>query len=123
MWRGRLGDFVERVGDGQNELADAFTGGGGNSVEREIVRGAEIAEFFEMCAIGGGVELCGYDDHGFFAEQFAESQEFTVDDFVRVDWISVGEIAGVDQVDEDAGALDVTEETYAEAGAFVSPLD
>jgi hypothetical protein len=111
--------LVEGVGDGKDQVADAFAGGGGNRVEREIALFAEVAELFEACAVGGGVEFGGYDDHWLFAEAFAESKQLAIDDFKRADGIGVDEIAGIDQMNKDARAFHMAQKPDAEAGAFM----
>src|SRR6059058_4972947 len=99
MRGGGLGDFVERVGNREDHVADAFASSSRNCVKWKIALGAEIAEFFQARAVCRGVEFGGHDDHGFFAEAFAKGEQFAVDDFKRVDWTGVGEIAGVNQMD------------------------
>ncbi len=40
-----------------------------------------------------------------------------------MNWVGIGGVAGVDQVDEETRALDVLEESDAEAGAFMRTFD
>src|SRR6202022_4963573 len=49
--------------------------------------------------------------------------QFTGDYIERMNGIVDGHIAGVDEMNEQAGAFDVFEETNAEAGAFVRAFD
>ena len=117
--RGGFGNFVEGVCDGKNEVANAFAGGGGNCMEGEIALLAEVAELFQACAVCGGVEFGRHDHHWLFTEACAESEQLAADNFKRSDRIGVGEIAGVDQVNEDASALDVAQKADAETSTFV----
>src|SRR6266478_3321767 len=119
MRRDGLGNFVELVSNGKDQIANAFASGRGNGVERQIVLGAEGAQFCEMCGISCGVQLSGNDNHGLFAKRRAKSEQFAIDDFVRVYGIGIREIAGVNQVNEQPLALDVAQETNAKARAFV----
>src|SRR6266404_9362281 len=123
MWRSGFGNFVEGVGDGKDQVADTSAGGCGDGVEGQIAFGAKAAQFIEMRTVGGGIELCSDDDHGLFAERGAEGEQLAANDFVRVDGIGVGEIAGIDQVNEEPRALDVPQEANTKTGAFVRTFD
>ena len=92
-------------------------------MEREIVFFAEGAEFVDPSWVSGGVKFGGDDDHGFFGERFAEGAELAGDDFEGFDWIGVGGVACVDEMNEEARALDVLQETNAEASALVGSFD
>jgi len=119
----RFGNFFESVGEGQDKIADAFAGGRGNGVKGELALGAKIAQLHQACAVGSGVELGGHNNHRFFAKRFVKRAKFAIDDFEGVHGVGVGEIAGVDQVNEKPRAFDMTQETDAEAGAFVRAFD
>ena len=94
------------------------------------------AEFLEFVGVGR-VDLGGAHDHELVGEGVVddglavvfhgtggagggEAVELVVDDFEVVDWVGAAAgVADVDEVKEDAGALDVAEELGAEAGAEV----
>jgi hypothetical protein len=80
---------------------------------------AEIAESVHACESVRGVEFCGHNDHRFFSEQIAESNQFAVDDFESLNRIVYGSVTGVDQVNQQACAFDVAKKAVAEAGALM----
>ena len=86
-------------------------------MEFEFALLAEIAKSFEARAVGGGVELGGDDDHGFFGEGRAEGYELAIDDLEGMDGIIGVRIARVNEMNEEARAFDVAKEADAEAGA------
>ena len=45
----------------------------------------EVAQLFEVSAIGGGVEFRRDDDHRLFRQRGAERRQFVLDDFEIVD--------------------------------------
>src|SRR5262245_66624930 len=92
-------------------------------MERQFALRAELAEFLESRAVGSGVELGSHDDHRFFAELFAECQKFVVDGCKRVEGIGVSEIAGVNQVNEQARAFHMAQKANAETRPFVRAFD
>ena len=92
-------------------------------MEREIVFFAEGAEFVDAGWVGGGVKFGSDDDHGFFGEGFAEGAEFAGDNFEGVNWIGVGGVARINEMDEEARALDVLQEANAEPSALVCAFD
>src|SRR5579864_8689394 len=77
---------------------------------------AKFAKRLETRAVGSGVQLGGHYNQRFFAEGIAERAEFPGDNFEGMNGIVV---AGVDQMNEQASALDVAQEADAQAGAFV----
>src|SRR6266851_10060550 len=81
MRRSGLGNFIEGVGGGQDQVADTFASGSGNRMEWQSAFSAKGAEFIEMRMVGSSVELGGYDDHRLFAKRGAEGDQFAVDDF------------------------------------------
>jgi len=113
----RARNLVQGIGDGTDQIFHTVTGNSGNGVEFKIALLAKIAKSFEPRAIGRGVQLGGDGDHRFFGEGRAKGFEFAVDDFERVDWIIGVGVARVNQMDEQARAFDVAEETDAEACA------
>jgi hypothetical protein len=110
-------NFVESIGDGADQIFHAVTGNGGNRVEFEVALLAESLKLFKACAVSGGVQLSGNDDHRFFDEGWTKGFQFSVDHLKRVDRIIGVGVARIDQMDEEAGAFDVAQETDAEAGA------
>ena len=70
-------------------------------------------------AIGSRVELRSNDDHRLGHEFFAERCKLPADDFKIVHGVAVGGVAGVDQMREQTGPLDVAKETDAESHAGV----
>jgi glyoxylase-like metal-dependent hydrolase (beta-lactamase superfamily II) len=111
------------VADGVLELLDAEAGDGGDGVEGKLAALRHCGEFLELGGIGD-VDLGGDDDGGLGGEAVVEGLELLHDDAEIFD--GVGTAAGVgdvDEVDEDAGALDVAEELGAEAGAEVGAFD
>src|ERR1700676_2576954 len=84
---------------------------------------AKIAQRLQACAVGSSVELGGHHDQRLFRKSFAESRQFARNHFIREEWIVVVRIAGVDQVDKQPRAFDVTKKAHAQAGAFVRALD
>lgn len=120
--RGFPGFFDEGPGVAL-EVFEALAGDGRDDVEGEILLLAEGLEFFEAGGVLGGIELGGDDDLGFFEELFAEAGEFVLDDVIGVDGAIFVELGEVDEVEQDAGALDVAEEGDAEAVAFAGTFD
>ena len=84
---------------------------------------AEFAQRFEACAIRRGVQFGRHNDHRLFGEGFAEGGKLAVDDFKGMDRVIVIRIAGINQMNKEPRALDMTEEANAEAGAFVRAFD
>src|SRR5256712_9093874 len=113
----RARDLVQSIGDGANQIFHAVTHDSGNGVEWKIAALAEIAKSFETRAIRRGVQFGGDDDHRFFDEGSTEGFELAIDDFERMDRIIGIGLAGVDEMDEEAGAFDVTEKADAEGRA------
>ena len=116
-------------GDGVLELVDAFAGDGGDGVEGQLAALGEGREFFEFVGVGD-VGLGGDEDGGLRGEGGVEGFELGGDDLEVFDGVGtggafdgVGGVGDVDEVDEDAGALDVAEELDAEAGAEVGAFD
>ncbi len=73
--------------------------------------------------IRGGIKLGGHNDHLFLSERFAEGTQFTGNDFEGMHWIGVARVAGVDEMNEQPRALDVTKESNSEAGSQVRAFD
>ena len=127
-WEGVVGAVRgDGFGDGVFELVDAFSGDGGDVVEGKLAARGEGGELLELVGIGD-VGLGGDEDGGLGGERGVEGFEFGGDDLEVFDGVGAGVafdgVAGVgdvDEVDEDAGALDVAEELGAEAGAEVAP--
>ena len=67
-----------------------------------------------------GVELVKGNDLGTFGETGAVGFEFGLDGFVGSDRVFAGEI---DEVQQDAGAFDVTQEVVAQSDAHVCAFD
>ena len=84
---------------------------------------AEFVQFIEMHPIGGGVELSGYDDHRLFRQFRAERGQFVHDDFKIADGVAVVGIAGIHQMCDQARALQVFQETRAQACSFMGAFD
>ena len=126
--------------EGPFQLIDAKAGHGADLVELEFFAFDVGAELFELVGVGA-VEFGGANDHQLMGEGMVdyglgvvfhgtggagggEAVELVVDDLEVFD--GVGAAAGVgyiDEVEEDAGALDVAEELGAETGAKVGALD
>src|ERR1700686_5900070 len=117
--RGRARNLVQGIGDRPNQIFHTVTRNSGNGVKFKVAQLAEIAKSFETRTIRGGVQLGGNDDHRFLDEGRAKGFELAVDNFERVDWVIVVGITRVDQMDEEAGAFDMAEETDGEACAEV----
>src|SRR6266436_367348 len=115
--RGRARNLVQGIGNGPDQIFHTVTRNSGNGVKFKVAPLAEIAKSSETRAIGGGVQLRGSDDHRFLDEGRAKGFELAVDNFERVDWVIVVGITRVDQMDQQARAFDMAEETDAEACA------
>ncbi len=134
---------LDGFGDGVFELVDAFSGDGGDFEEGEFAAFGVGAEFFEFVGVAD-VGFGGDDNGGFGGEGGVEGAEFFGDGFEVGDGVSApirrqiggpgvravgavvereAEVGDVDEVDDDAGALDVAEELDAEAGAEVGAFD
>src|ERR1700730_12896868 len=120
---GYAGDFVQSVRNGTNQLFHIVPRGRRNGMEYKAALLAQIPERLEPRAVGGGVELASDNDHGFFRQGFAEGLELAVDDFERVHRVIYIGITGIDQMDEEPRAFDVTEEADSESGAFMRPFN
>src|SRR5215469_13421196 len=70
-----------------------------------------------------GIELGGDDNHRFFGKSGTEGCEFVLDNFEIFDGVAIVEIAGVDQMRNEARSFDVLQKPGAQARAFVSALD
>ena len=116
-------DSIQGIGHGTDEILYAVTRNGGDGVKLEAALLAELAQGFEARAVGGGIEFGRDHDHGFFGQRFAEGGKFAVDDFKRMDRVIFVRIAGINQMNKEPRALDMTEEADAEAGAFVRAFD
>ena len=68
---------------------------------------AKVLKRFEPRAVGCGIQLSGNDDHRFFDEGRAKGFQLSIDDLKRVNRIIHVGIARVDQMDDEASALDV----------------
>ena len=119
------------IGQSELELLNALAGDGGDVVERELFALGEGGELLELVGIGD-VDLGGYEQGGLGGEGGIEGFELGGDDVVVVDGIggfALGAFGGdggvrdVDEVDEDASALDVFEELDAEAGTEMGSFD
>ncbi len=111
----------DHLGDGVFEGFDAFAGDGGDVVEGELAALGHGGEFFELVGIGY-VDLGGDEDGRLGGEGGVEAFELFGDDFEVVRRGRGGRclraalaVGDVDEVDDDAGALDVFEELDAEA--------
>jgi hypothetical protein len=121
---GRFGaEIADAFADGVFELVDAEAGDGGDGVERELAALGHRFQFFELGGIGG-INFGGDDDHGLLVEAVAEAFEFFHDDAEIFDGVgtAVG-VGDVDEMDEDASALDVAEKLDAESCAEVRAFD
>ncbi len=114
---------VERVSHRPHQLWNAFAGSGRNGVELKASRNAEVAQFFQARAVGGRVEFRSHDDHRLGGKFFAEGGKLSTDNFEIVHGIAVGGVAGVNQMREQARALDVAKETDAKSYARVRPFN
>lgn len=110
-------NFVQRVGDGADQILHTVTGNGGNRVEFKISPLAKIPQRFKPRPIDGGIQLGGDDNRRLLGEGGVEGFQLSIDDFKRVDRIIGVGVAGVDEMHEEARAFDVAKETNAEAGA------
>lgn len=104
-----------------DEEFEALVAGAGD--RGDFFVGEVAAEFVEGVGVDGEVEFIGGDDFGFLGEFGAEGFEFAADFVVVLG--GVGGILGVEveEVDDDLGAFDVTEEGVAESCAVVSAFD
>ena len=120
---GGFGDAIKRIGHGANEFDDSFASSGRNGVKFQPALGAEGAQFFEMRAVGGGVELRGHDDHRLFGEHGAERRKLVLDDLEIAHRIAIVRIARVHKMRDQACAFNVLQEASAKPGAFMGALD
>ena len=110
----------DHLGDGVLEGFDAFAGDGGDFVEGKLAALGHGGELFQFVGIGY-VDFGGDEDGGLGGEGGVEALELFGDDLVVGDGVGAGGSFGgagvgdVDEVDDDAGALDVFEELDAEA--------
>ena len=113
----------DELGDSVLERFDAFSRDGGDRIEGKLAALGHGCEFFKLVGVGD-VGFGGDEDGGFSGEGWVEAFEFVGDDFVVVDRIrAVGSVGDIDEVDNDAGALDVFEELDAEAVAEMRTFD
>ena len=115
--------------DGVGERGQALAGDGGDLIEGQLAAFGHGAELLELVGIGD-VDLGGDEDGGLGGECGIEAGELGGDDLVVLNGVGAGVALGggatvgdVDEVDDDAGALNVAEELDAEAGAEVRALD
>ncbi len=115
-------------GKGPLELVDSLPCNSRDGVKLELAAAGVGGEFFQFFGVGG-VDLGSYDDHGLFGERMvadavAEAGEFVVDDAEVFNGIgAAGGVGDVDEVSEEAGALNVAEKLGSETGAEVRALD
>jgi len=125
---------------GPFQFFNAQAGYGADLVELELFTLDVGAELFELVWVGA-IDFGGAHDHQFASQGMvddglgvifhgtghaggAEAGQLVVDDFEVFDGVEAAAgVADVDQVEEDAGALDVAEELGAETGAKVGALD
>src|SRR5580658_2748243 len=81
------------------------------------------AQFLQVLAVRGGVELCGHHDHGFFGKLRAEGRELVLDDFKILYRVAIVRVARIHQVRNQTRALDMLQEARAETCAFVRAFD
>src|SRR5208282_1322528 len=81
------------------------------------------AQFLQMLAVRGGVELCGDHNHGFLGQLRAEGGELVLDDFEVLYRVAIVGVARIHQMRDEARALDVFQEARTEPGAFMRALD
>src|SRR5437667_4571242 len=112
-------NLLECISNGANEFLHTVSGNSGNGVKFEFPPSAEISKSVETRAIRRGVQLRGNNDHRFFDQGRAEGFQLAVDDLERMDGIVGVGIARVYEMNEEPRALDVPEETDAEARAQV----
>jgi len=128
------------AGQGPLQLFDALAGYGADFVELQLLALDVGTELFELVGVGA-VDLGGADDHllagqgvidhgagavvhGVGCAGGGETVELLVDDFEVFDGVGAAAgVADVDEVEQEAGALDVAEELDAEAGAEVGAFN
>src|ERR1700722_15099966 len=111
------------LGDGKFEWFYSFSSDGGDGVEGELATLGHGRELFEFVGIGD-VGFGGDEDGGLGREARVEAVQLGGDDLEVFDGIGpVRGVGDVDQMDDDAGALDVTEELDAEACAEMRAFD
>ena len=115
--------------DGEFEWFDTFSGDGGDGEEGDFATFGHGGEFFELVGVGD-VGLGGDQDGWLGGEGRIKGFEFFGDDFVVVDGVGAivfvcpgGCVGDIDEVDDDAGSLDVLEELDAEAVSEVCAFD
>src|SRR5438552_5846925 len=116
-------NLLERISNGADEFLYAVARNRRNGMKFEFPPPAEISKSVETRAIRGSVQLRGYNDHRFFDQGRAEGFQFAIDDLERTDGIVGVGIARVYEMNEEPRALDVPEETDAEARAQVRAFD
>ena len=113
LLRSFFAKFLDSFRHRELQFVDSFSGDGGDGEQGEFFLFAVLLELGEPVFVGD-VDFGGDHQHGFFGEVGAEAVELTEDDFDVFD--DVGTAAGVgdiDQVDEQARALDVAQELRA----------
>ena len=116
-----LGDGL---GDAELELGNALTGDGGDLEEGEFAAFGHGAKLLELVGIGDIGLGRDQDRVGLSGERRVKALELVGDNLEVVDGVGpAGAVGDIDQVDDDAGALDVLEELDAEAGAEVGAFD
>src|SRR5437016_1094198 len=116
-------NLIQRIGNGANEFLHTVSGNSRNGVKFEFPQPAEISKSVETCAIRGGVQLRGCNDHRFFDQGRTEGFQLAVDDLERMDGIVGVGVARINEMNQQPCAFDVAEETDAEARAQVCPFD
>src|SRR5438309_3439708 len=116
-------NLIQRIGNGANEFLHTVSGNSRNGVKFEFPQPAESSKSVETCAIRGGVQLRGCNDHRFFDQGRAKGFQFAVDDLEGMDGIVGVGVARINEMNQQPCAFDVAEETDAETRAQVRAFD
>src|SRR5947209_10233178 len=110
-----LDAFAQRV----LELADSFSGDGGNFIQVEFLFLHELAQPGQLVGIDN-VDLRRNHDQRLLFESGAEARELGHDDFEVLYRIgTAARVGNIDHVGQSAGSLDVAQKLGAQAGTRV----
>src|SRR5262249_3956364 len=121
--QGSFRNFVQRIGYGAHQIAYALVPGRRDRVKFQAMLPAKFAERFKARSICRGIQLCSDYNHRLAGQRFTEGVQLARDHFERMNRVRIRRVASIDQMHQQAGALDVTKEAYSKTRALVRPLD